>query len=229
MADYFYEPYFLKELSKYQRFDYLSAIDKNVYLQIEHELVTHSKPILLEAFHHRWIFSIIPLLIAKLSKQVGIKKAILLRRHAELEYRLEAIKQYLLELHQVEVILVEFEGNWYRSLRNSMTENTVVIYFGDMSPVLFPEKSQSTDTNSYLMLNDIDNENYIVRTFSFANKLADKLQLHHTLLDYYESNHFVLRSPQHPKIFSCPAIDWMFWPALELFAVEMYNNKISKC
>ncbi|MDE1461795.1 hypothetical protein [Spartinivicinus poritis] len=225
LVEYFYEPIFLKGLNKQHQFSYLSSIEKNVYIQIDQELIDKSTPILLETFHHRWIFSLIPMLISMVAKQLGIKKAVLLRRHTEVEHRLECIRTYLGEIHQVEVVLIAFEDNWYRNLIEEITDDTIVVYFGDMSPALFPKKSKLADTDRYLMLTDATSDSYLVRAFSFADKLANRLKLSHALLNHYQSNHFVLHLSQQQNIFSCPAIDWMFWPALELFSKEKYPIK----
>ena len=214
LADYWFEPLVMPTMSLGQARDYFLSVKKSLRFELGEISPPTDRPLILESVHHCCVFSVLYATIQLLVAGHGFRKAILLHLRDPLDPR-AATGQILVErVLQVETVCLRLEGAWLATLGREMSDRTVLIYFGDMPPSLFPDRYQPGKTSSRVHFYARPDVAVDVEGISIARFLARRHRAGHHLLDYPEPGTVRLRPWRRGAELHCPLADWVFWPAL---------------
>lgn len=214
LADYWFEPYALPTMSIGQARDYYLAIQDVLRFVISPADRPVKRPIVLETLHHCCAFSILFVSVQELIRKFALKRFILLHLRDELDPRLEICRNLLDNVLHVEAFPISIRENWLDVLQRSVTEDTLIVYMGDMPASMFPKLRTRKNTDSILRLYAEPGIEIMTERVSIAGALTRRLNADHYTLDFPEKDTAHLQSWTHGAL-SCPLPDWVFWPALE--------------
>jgi len=220
IVDYWFEAEMFTTMSVGQARDYMLASQKTISFSVEGDIPQSGmQPILIETLHHRLCFSVIYSVVNNLLVDFNYRKFILLHMNSPLESRLGAINAILKNSPNAEPVSIQIKGEWIKELSNQITNDSVVIYMGDMSTAILEKSHQPRKANNYLHL--FADKGCYVDSLSIARILARRLSAKHLMLDYPEKDVTCLRAWSKNSPLRCPLVEWIFWPAFQ----QLYDVK----
>lgn len=213
-VDYHFEKYYLPTMTVIQANAYMLSIEK--VLQFPDQLPVNSgAPLLIESCHHQSIFSILYWLVINLAHSSHYNHVIMMHQQEDIDPRLMAQKNVAKAWHNIDFDLIRFDSTsqWYKSLKKTVTANTIILYLGDMPTRLFDSNSLG-DTQCQLTLSRTSSPALAVKRFSAAKKISQKLKATHHICNIQDDRSVQLTLASQALTLTCPLESWVFWPAL---------------
>ncbi|MGB0893759.1 MAG: hypothetical protein ACPGUD_05075 [Parashewanella sp.] len=213
--DYHFERFYLPTMSTTQADAYINSIRSVLKFPEVIKLSTKGSAII-ESVHHQSIFSIFYCLVAMCGEQHGFQHAIMMYQQSEPDPRLIFIQHLLKKLYGIEVTLIQFDesSHWYKQLKQSVINKSIIVYLGDMSPNIFNGKA-SNSAHHKLQLVTSKNENIELSRLSVAEKISQKLGVEHLVANIDINNKLTIETAEDAKFtLTCPLNSWVFWPAI---------------
>ncbi|RLV59059.1 hypothetical protein D5018_14000 [Parashewanella curva] len=211
--DYHFERFFLPTMSAIQGDTYFKQIQS--VIEFPKQAIKQSGSLIIESVHHQSVFSIFYCLALMAYQQQGISHVIMMYQQNDPDPRLVYSKELLKNLYQIDVELIQFDGgtNWYKQVKRSKTENTLIVYLGDMSPNVFQGKASNSDEYK-LKLTVAGGKSIEVNRLSVAEKISDKLGINHLIANIEGDKLTVETADKSKQLLVCPIQSWIFWPAI---------------
>jgi len=221
ITDYFMEPYYLPSMSIAQADAYFTGLGRKMCLDYDEGLSFDDEtPLIIETLHHQTTFSALYMLCRQLTLKNRYDRIILLRRRQDFDARLEVMQTLARRVFNTESELISVSADdWLQCLLRSTKKRSVILCFGDIAPALFPQYHRPSRTSSTLRLYLSSGLSESIEGFSIAARLARTLRARHWVMDYPEPDRIrVAQSGDSTKL-HCSMAQWVFWPALSLFAI----------
>lgn len=215
VVDYFFEPYFVSTMNIGQAWDYFHAIQQVIGLEISPDGPNGNGPVLLRTLHHHSIFSMIVVVIARIVRESGYRKAILLHQNLPLDPRLEAARDCVNRVLGLEVQYVHLKGRWLSTLRRETDARTIVICMDDMPPGLYETHHRPGRTPTRIELYAKPGIDLSLEGISAATILAKLIKASQYTLDFPDTDRALLQAYDPATGLRCPLPAWIFWPGLK--------------
>ncbi len=211
--DYHFERFYLPTMSVTQADAYLNHITS--VIGFPDEIPNYAGSVIIESVHHQSVFSIFYCLTRMFHHKSGTSNVIMMYQQSVPDPRLVYIKDLLRTLYKIEVELIQFDGgsNWYKQLKRSTKENTLIVYLGDMSPSVFQGKA--SNSSEYKLKLSLENGKSIeVSRLSVAEKISEKLGITHFIANVDDDQLLIEPANNSNQLLMCPLQSWVFWPAI---------------
>lgn len=215
IADYFFEPMVMPTMNVGQARDYYLSIQNSMRIDMELDGLYPDKPIIIEAVHHCCVYSVLFVIFQHLVRDLGFKRVVVLHQQEQLFPRLELWRSLAHHALGVEFIPVRVDEPWQEPLAEAVTNNSIILYMGDMPAKAFPKLRRPERALSRVQLFAEPNIDVEARAISMAHLIARRFKGRHFSLDFPERDvaRFKPRAGNAPL--SCPLPDWAFWPLLQ--------------
>lgn len=213
--DYHFEKYYLPTMTAVQANAYMLSIDK--VLTFPNKLsVDSGSPLLIESSHHQSIYSILYWLVINIAQLSNYDHVIMMHQQEAIDPRLTALRSVGKACHNIDFDLIRFDSKsqWYKLLKKNVTDNTIILYLGDM-PTTLTEFNNFEPADSPLVLTRTGSAKLSLKRFSAAKKIAEKFKAKHYISNIQNDNSVKLSPVTEGLELTCPLDSWIFWPALE--------------
>jgi hypothetical protein len=219
IADYYLEPYFLPTMSVFQADAYFASLERTMTFNCSDAVFEETEgSLLIETMHHQASFSALYILCKQLNSAGRFDKIVLLRRRQDFDVRLEVMQTLGRRVFGVESELISVSSeDWPTALRRAAAKRTIILYFGDLAPSLFPSHHQGRKTSSVLRLCAGSDPAMTLEGFSIGARLARLLRARHYLMDFPDPDLVRVQPRDDRTELQCSLAQWVFWPALNLF------------
>ena len=215
LVDYWFEPHFLITMNAGQLRDYFQAVEDIFNIEFSCDIpIAGEKPLLIDGIHHYLGFSLLFSLCKLFVTEFGYKRILILHGRENTDPRLELVGTLISQLSGCEIGNVLMDKNWTTELGKQVNQSTVIVYMGDMSPLLFSDMYKKGKTSSEISLYTQSGDRFSFEGFSISKFLARRLKAHHLSVSYPEEKTLQICDWENKTKSECPVYDWIYWPAL---------------